>query len=199
MLLTDSLQGFSLSSPLGNRRVGSPCGVGYIRSGFLHWGVSTVRLLLSGKGTHLTPPHPLAAYLLPFSHSSSLSISPLPLFSPAGDRGRAMTEVSAQVMVIPSRGCSHWPGESIHSSPLSVSINLLSVRSGSTFLPIKSFHCPASQGSGYTGLWSRRKVCVNVSLILHLLFSTQIRQIPHCVSIPLSLFMQTQLLLIMLV
>lgn len=42
--------------------------------------------------------------------------------------------------------------ESIHSSPFSASINLLSVLSGSTFLPIKSFHCPALQGSGYTGL-----------------------------------------------
>lgn len=42
--------------------------------------------------------------------------------------------------------------ESMHSSLFSFSINLLSVLSGSTFLPIKSFHCPALQGSGYTGL-----------------------------------------------
>lgn len=133
----------------------------------LYWDVSTVRLLLSGEETHLTPSIP---FLLSFSHSSGLSVSLLPLFSPAGDRGCAMTEVSAQVMVIPSRGCSHWAGESIHSSLLAVSINLFSVLSGSTFLPIKSFYCPASQGSGYTGLWSRRQVCVNVSLILHLFF-----------------------------
>ncbi|KAK5886380.1 hypothetical protein CesoFtcFv8_017418 [Champsocephalus esox] len=48
--------------------------------------------------------------------------------------------------------CSHWPRESIHSSPFSVPINLLSMFPGSTFLPIKSFHCPALQESGYTGL-----------------------------------------------
>ncbi|KAI9515869.1 hypothetical protein NQZ68_020397 [Dissostichus eleginoides] len=48
--------------------------------------------------------------------------------------------------------CSHWPLESIHSSPFSVPINLLSMFPGSTFLPIKSFHCQALQESGYTGL-----------------------------------------------
>lgn len=79
--------------------------------------------------------------------------------------------------------------------PLSVSINLFSVLSGSTFLPIKSFYCPASQGSGYTGLWSRRKVCVNVSLIFHLPPpSTQITQIPHCVSFPQYFYFNTNIL-----
>lgn len=39
---------------LSNRRVGSPCRVG-LHMKHLHWDVSTVRLLLSGEETHLTP------------------------------------------------------------------------------------------------------------------------------------------------
>lgn len=45
---------FSVFWSLSNRRVGSPCRVG-LHMKCLHWDVSTVRLLLSGEETHLTP------------------------------------------------------------------------------------------------------------------------------------------------
>lgn len=140
-------------------------------------------------------PHPLALippFLLTLLRSLRLPITPL--FSSwrqgmCDDRGVSTGHGDPLLRLFPlARRVDTF-------LPLSVSINLFSVLSGSTFLPIKSFYCPASQGSGYTGLWSRRKVCVNVSLILHLFShsppSKSLRF--HVVSLFLSLFFQTQL------
>lgn len=146
------------------------------------------------------PTHPLAPFLLSFSHSSSLSVSLLPLFSSAGDRGRAMTEVSAQVMVIPSRGCSHWPGESIHSSS-SRSPSIYSLCSpGPHSCPSRASTVQPHRALVTQVYESGRMVCVNVSLILHLFFFPPPKSLRlHIVFLFLSLFVQAQLFDIVLV
>ena len=114
----------------------------------LLWDLDTFCLLLSGSGD------PLPSTSTPLRLSFFPPPSPLlpPLFPglrqrTCDDRG-VSTGHSDPLLPF----CSHWPRESMHSSPFSLSINLLSVLSGSTFLPIKSLHCPAWQGSGYAEL-----------------------------------------------
>lgn len=132
----------------------------------LLWDLDTFCLLLSGSGDPLpstsTPPSPFSLLLLPY----------YPLFSLAWDRGRVMTEVSAQVTVILSyRSVPTGPrSRCIPPRSRSPSICSLCSRDPHSFPSRASTVQP---GRGLVTLdCSRREVCVNVSLSLipHLFF-----------------------------
>lgn len=135
-----------------------PAGLDYIQNMRLLSDLDTLCLLLSGWGD----PPPITSTSTPFSFSSSslssflvllqsllLPISPSFPWPETGDMWWQRCQHRSQWSSLPLFPLAR---QSMHSSPFTVSINLLSVLSGSTFLPIKSFYCPALQGSGYTGL-----------------------------------------------
>lgn len=173
----------------------APAELDYIWNVLLLWDLDTFCLLLSGWGDTFPITSTLSPSLnsspLSSSRSSSPSFPLLPFFSLACDRGRVMTEVSAQVTVILSCRCSHWPGSRyIPLSSWSPSVCSLCSQDPHSWLsraPTVQVH----RGL-VTPVYSGREVCVNVSNPSSLFFYSSRLLIVYLTS--LSLFIHTVLL-----